>query len=71
MTKEVKLAVHTQSVDTAQHIEVIPRKHRALFCNNRGAGRYTGNWVFGWPAKADMSIHVKTQADRKQLKKMR
>lgn len=68
MDKETK---RMATNDVAHHVEVIPQRHRELFCNKQGAGRYTSNWVFGWPTKADRSVFVKTQADKDELKRMK
>ena len=56
--------------DNAKHIEVIPKRHREAFCNTQGAGRYTGNWIFGWPTQIDRNIFAKSQTERILLKKM-
>jgi hypothetical protein len=57
--------------DDAKHQEIIPRKHREIFCNKQGCGRYNTNWIFGWPAVADKSVFIKTDADRNLLKRMK
>lgn len=57
--------------DTAVYQEVIPRRHREAFCNKTGCGGYSGDWVFGWPTNVDKSVHIKTQAERNLLKKLR
>jgi hypothetical protein len=73
MTKQTE-----QITDSAKHIEVIPQRHREIFCNKQSnSQRYTTDWIFGWPTnvarndKGQPLIFMHTQADREQLKRMR
>lgn len=61
----------TKTNNQTGHTAVIPQAHKDKFCDEQGSGRYTNNWIFGWPCKANSSEFIKTQAERNQLKRIR
>lgn len=61
-----------ENTNEVKHQAVIPQRHRELFCNKaNNARRYSNDYIYGWPAKADHNVFAKTQAEKDELKRRR